>query len=88
MKEVSKIYEEYSNKGEKKETKKKKAWADPLVIAEAWSVHGTVVTEELRAKKDGSGKAQGMPKIPDVCRMFSIRCISMEECMKELRWVF
>ena len=63
-------------------------FADPFVIAKAKIANGAVVTRELRAKADRTGKAQGIPKIPDVCQKFSVRCISPEEFMKEQRWVF
>ena len=88
MKKVSKVYDEYLKIMGEKKTMKKDPWADPFVIAEALSVDGTVVTTERPAIKYKKRRAQGMPKIPDVCQILSVHCISPEECMEELQWVF
>ena len=54
--------------------------ADPFVIACAKVRLGTVVTEE-RLKPNAA-------KIPNVCAYFGVRCINLEEFMKEQGWSF
>ena len=63
-------------------------WADPFIIAKAMQIDGTVVTEELPAKKDNKGKAQALMKIPDVCKEFGVPCVSIEQFMKDQGWQF
>ena len=54
--------------------------ADPFVIASAWERGGTVVTEE--------SLKPNAAKIPNVCKHFNIRCISLEGFMEEEGWAF
>jgi hypothetical protein len=54
--------------------------ADPFVIARAAMEDGTVVTMELFK--------QNAAKIPNVCRHFNIRCMTLEEFMEAERWSF
>lgn len=54
--------------------------ADPFVIACAKIRQGTVVTEE-RLKPNAA-------KIPNVCTHFGVRCINLEEFMREQGWSF
>ncbi len=64
-------------------------FADPLVIAKAMSSPMvTVVTRELPALKNKRGKAQGAPKIPDICNNLNINCITPEQFMQEQNWKF
>lgn len=59
-----------------------KSFADPWVIATA-NVHGTVlVTGE---KPTGS---PDRPKIPDVCRDMSIKCIGFVDMIRQENWRF
>ena len=62
-------------------------WADPFIIARAWHLGATVVTGEqsLRNKK---GKVNKLVKIPDICDILEIRCISPEIFMAEQKWKF
>lgn len=54
--------------------------ADPFVIACAKVHKGTVVTEE-KLKPYAA-------KIPNVCAHFDIKCINLEEFMKQQKWSF
>jgi hypothetical protein len=54
--------------------------ADPFVIAKAAVERGTVVTMELLRPHAA--------KIPNICRHFRIRCLSLEEFMEEEGWRF
>ena len=58
--------------------------ADPFVIAKAWSIGGTVVTNEV----SGSAKTTPKIKIPDVCSHFSVPCINPEKFMAQEKWRF
>ena len=64
-----------------------KAWADPLVIAKAWSLEATVVTRETSAKNN-KGEVDKPIKIPDICEALQIRCLSPQAFMKEQKWSF
>jgi hypothetical protein len=55
-------------------------FADPFVIAKAWKVKGTVVTEE-EYKEHGA-------KIPNICEHFKISCRKLEGFLNELDWKF
>lgn len=57
--------------------------ADPFLIALAKSSGWTVVTSE-RPRTDPNAR----PKIPDVCRDYGIRCISLVEFFRELGWKY
>ena len=64
------------------DTKKGRSGGDPFVIATAVASGGcTVVTEE----KHGGVKN---PKIPDVCALESIPCISLLDLINAEDWVF
>jgi|SRR5215813_13575207 len=54
--------------------------ADPFVVACAAVKEGTVVTEE-RLKPNAA-------KIPNVCQNFNVKCLNLEEFMREIGWSF
>lgn len=54
--------------------------ADPFVVALA-KVRGAAVVTEEHSKPT-------KPKIPDACRRFGVRCISLLEFLREMRWKF
>lgn len=56
--------------------------ADPFIIAHAQISHSVLVTGE---KPTGSLKR---PKIPDVCKELRIPWISIQQLMREEKWVF
>lgn len=78
--------ESFQKSGEK-QIRSGSFWADPFVIAKAKHINGAVVTSEISATSS-SGKMHGSIKIPDVCEMLHIRCISSEEFMNEQNWQF
>lgn len=55
-------------------------FADPFVIAKAWALKGTVITEE-HYKENGA-------KIPNICNHFKIPCKKLEGFLKEEDWKF
>jgi len=55
-------------------------FADPFLIARAWEVKGTVVTEE-EFKDNGA-------KIPNICKHFDVPCLKLEGFLKEVDWKF
>jgi hypothetical protein len=57
--------------------KKRKSGADPFIIATAAVISGSVVTEEKP-----SGGPQKV-KIPDVCKVYKIPCITILELLRE-----
>ena len=64
------------------DTHRNRSQADPFVIATAERLQGVVVTgEKPRGKLD-------IPKIPDVCEVRQIRCITFLEMLRELGWKF
>jgi len=54
--------------------------ADPFVIVRAKIYNGTVVTREVF--KENSAQ------MPNVCKRFSINCISLEQFMQQEGWTF
>lgn len=64
------------------EVRRGRSGADPFVIALARVRGAVVVTGE---NDDGSAEK---PKIPTVCRAFSVRSIKVLEFIRESRWVF
>lgn len=56
--------------------------ADPFVIGLALTTGGTVVTEESMS---GSAKR---PRIPDVCHVRGVRCISLLTMIREQGWSY
>jgi len=54
--------------------------ADPFIIALAKSKDWTVVTSEI---PDPQRKR---PKIPDVCQVYDVKCISLVEFFREQGW--
>jgi hypothetical protein len=54
--------------------------ADPFVIAKAYVISGTVITEEKR--RDNSSK------IPNICDQYDIPCMNLEEFMIQEKWAF
>ena len=65
------------------DTKKNRSGCDPFVIAlaEAYSPKLTVVTQEHFGKPDS-------PRIPDVCKAKTIRCIPLLDVITEQNWKF
>ena len=55
--------------------------ADPFVIATAWELGMTVVTEER-------GGSEAKPKIPSVCRSLGIDCLSVVDLIRREGWTF
>ena len=55
--------------------------ADPFVIATAWELGMTVVTEER-------GGSEAKPKIPSVCRSLDIDCFSVVDLIRREGWTF
>ncbi|TET91938.1 MAG: DUF4411 family protein [Methanomassiliicoccales archaeon] len=62
---------------------KTKPEADPFLIALAKSSGWTVVTSE-RPRTSPNAR----PKIPDVCKSYGIRCISLVEFFRERGWKY
>ena len=54
--------------------------ADPFVIAKAKDNSATVVTEEKYKPNAVT--------IPNICELFDIQCINLEEFMEQEKWVF
>ena len=54
--------------------------ADPFVIAKAYTINATVVTEE-RLKPNAA-------KIPNICAHFDVACINFESFMEAENWTF
>ena len=64
------------------DTHRNRSQADPFVIATAECLSAVVVTgEKPRGKMD-------TPKIPDVCGVRRIRCITFLEMLRDLGWKF
>jgi hypothetical protein len=64
------------------DTHRNRSQADPFVIATAECLKAVVVTgERPRGKLD-------TPKIPDVCEVRKLRCITFLEMLRELGWKF
>jgi hypothetical protein len=63
------------------DTHRNRSQADPFVIATAQVLGAVVVTGEKRGKLDS-------PKIPDVCEIRNIRCITFLDMLRELGWKF
>lgn len=55
--------------------------ADPFVIATAWELGMTVVTEER-------GGSEAKPKIPSVCKALRIDCASVVDLIRREQWKF
>jgi hypothetical protein len=62
---------------------KTKPEADPFLIALAKSTGWAVVTSE-KPRADPNAR----PKIPDVCKSYGIKCISLVEFFRELGWKY
>lgn len=54
-----------------------KSGADPFVVAHAEILHIPVVTYETHAKKDAA------PKIPNVCDLRKVTCVSLVEVLRQ-----
>lgn len=54
--------------------------ADPFIVARAHAIEGIVVTLE--------GEPRNGAKIPNICRHFGIRCLSLEGFMEAENWTF
>lgn len=55
--------------------------ADPFVIATAWELGMTVVTEER-------GGSEAKPKIPSVCKSLDIDCVAVVDLIRREGWTF
>lgn len=55
-------------------------FADPFVIAKAWKVNASVVTEEENKPNAA--------RIPNICDYFNIPCIKLEGFLTENDWTF
>jgi hypothetical protein len=55
--------------------------ADPFVISTAWELGMTVVTEE-------HGGTEAKPKVPSVCKVLDIDCISVVDLIRREKWTF
>jgi len=62
--------------------RKNRSGADPFVIALAQLNECTVVSNERATK------SPERPNIPDVCRAYGIRCITVLELIREQGWTF
>ena len=61
--------------------------ADTWLIAKAYAMKGTVVTEETR-EPEFTNRIGSYSKIPDVCDNRKIPCINLEEFMSKEKWRF
>ena len=61
--------------------------ADTWLIAKAYAMKGTVVTEETR-EPEFTNRIGSYSKIPDVCDNRKIPCINLEEFMSKEEWRF
>lgn len=79
---ITKIYsvKHFQQNLDRKKLLKASYFADPFVIAKAWVLKGTVVTEE-HCKENGA-------KIPNICEHFKIPCKKLEGFLTELDWKF
>jgi hypothetical protein len=64
------------------DTKKNRSQADPFVIALARVTGRSVVTNEKPSSNTD------VPKIPDACSHFGVRCVSLLEFIREQKWIF
>jgi hypothetical protein len=64
------------------DTKRGKSSGDPWVIALAMITQTAVVTAE---RISGSVNS---PRIPDVCQLYGIRCITLLDLIREQKWRF
>jgi hypothetical protein len=78
MQQVGKILKDFPNLVDPNKTTPD---ADPFVIGLAISKDWTVVTSE----KPSTG---GRPKIPDVCKKYNMKCISLLEFFREQKWTY
>jgi hypothetical protein len=62
------------------DSEKTTADADPFIIALAMSKGWAVITSE-RSNPQGS-----KPKIPDVCKEYTVKCVSLLKFFREQRW--
>lgn len=56
--------------------------ADPFVVSLASSKGWTVITSEK------FGSPGGLPKIPDVCKKFGVKCVPLLDFFREKEWKF
>ncbi|EAC7024830.1 DUF4411 family protein [Listeria monocytogenes] len=60
--------------------------ADPWIIAIAKIEGLTLVTEERKHPHLNPAKPSGSVKIPDICKDFNVRCITMNEFFEEIKF--
>lgn len=82
LKFITQIYnvKHFQQNLENKKMLKGGAFADPFLIAKAYMLRGTVITEE-KFKKNAA-------KIPNICEHFNINCIDFEGFLIEKDWKF
>ena len=79
---ITEIYSvpHFFNSISQKQLLKGDPFADPFIIAKAYVMNGTVVTQEKRVPNAA--------KIPNICSHFKIPCINLQEFLKENNWSF
>lgn len=80
---VRKILEDFQHNIGRRQLHKGGKSADPFVIARAKILRATVVTLESESEQNTKSA-----KIPNICKHFSIPCVSLERFMKLENWSF
>jgi len=85
---VDEIYRTFPRLVANKVEKRKDPRADPFVIARAWEMEGVVVCRERSANPDENEKTENLHKMPDICKVLNVPCITPREFMREQGWRF